>query len=191
MSNEKDTFNNHEQGYDAERLKDLGTERQKELAAERERNAAEKGPEANVEKARHEALEQASRAEHEAKKYEKRTDSPAERRGAITKRERDASYNATMHEVRSQMSGPARAFSSVIHNPTVERVSDMVGGTVARPNAVLSGSVIAFLLTLAIYLIARFNGYPLSGTETIASFILGWILGMVFDYFRLIITGKK
>ena len=66
-----------------------------------------------------------------------------------------------------------------------------VGGTIARPNAILSGSVSAFLLTLAVYLVARFNGYPLSGAETIASFIFGWLLGLIYDYLRILLLGKK
>lgn len=191
MNNERDNARNHEQGYDKEALKDAATERSRELATERERSA-EKSKEISADSARHEALEHASKAEREAKVAERTKEaSPVERRGPLTKREKDASFNATMKEVRSQLSGPSRAFSNVIHNPVVEKVSDAVGGTVARPNAILSGSVFAFLFTLAIYFIARLNGYPLSGAETIASFFLGWILGLVFDYFRLLILGKK
>lgn len=191
MSNEKDKFQNHEQGFNAERLKDAGNDRHEVLAAERERNA-EKSKEASVEDARHEALEHASGADHEREaKHELNRDSPAEKRGVISKRERNASYETTMTEVRTQMSAPSRAFSNVIHQPAIEKISDALGGTIARPNAVLSGSVSAFLLTMAIYLVARFNGYPLSGTETIAAFILGWLVGITFDYLRLIITGKK
>lgn len=191
MSNEKDTFQNHEQGFDAEHLKDAGNDRHEILAAERERSA-EKSKEVSVENARHEALEHASGKDHEREaKHESHHDSPAEKRGVISKRERNASYETTMTEVRTQMSAPSRAFSSVIHQPAVEKLSDALGGTIARPNAVLSGSVSAFLLTLAIYLVARFNGYGLSGTETIAAFILGWLVGITFDYLRLVITGKK
>ena len=188
MNNEKDTStSSHERGFDAERLKEAGAERQNELAAERERNAAETSQERDAASARHEALEQATSVERK----QSRQESPAERRGAITKRERKASYDATMREVRSQMSGPSRAFSTIIHNPTVEKISDVIGGTIARPNAILAGSVFAFLFTLAIYLIARFNGYALSGTESIASFALGWLAGIAFDYLKLVVTGKK
>jgi hypothetical protein len=35
------------------------------------------------------------------------------------------------------------------------------------------------------------NGYPLSGTETIATFIGGWGLGLIFDFFKVMITGKR
>jgi hypothetical protein len=187
MSAEKNTFQNHERGFDAEQLKDTGNERRHELAQERERSA-ETSERENTERARHEALELASSAEKAHKTHEK---APAEKRGVISKRERKASFDSTMTEVRTHMSGPSRAFSSVIHQPLVEKVSDAIGNTVARPNAVLSGSLIAFLFTLGLYLIARFNGYALSGTETIAAFILGWLIGVGYDYLRLIITGKR
>src|SRR6478736_3728915 len=55
-----------------------------------------------------------------------------------TKRQREESFEATMKQIRSEMSAPARTFSKVIHNKTVERVSETVGATVARPNAVLA-----------------------------------------------------
>ncbi|HRN90324.1 MAG TPA: hypothetical protein PK543_01410, partial [Candidatus Saccharibacteria bacterium] len=76
-------------------------------------------------------------------------------------------------------------------NKTVEKVSDVVGSTVARPNAVLSGAVSAFILTLAVYIVAKTIGYRLSGFETIAAFIVGWTIGILYDYLRILITGKK
>jgi len=187
MSNqEKDRFNNHE-AFDDKKLETLNSEQGEKIKENLERNVENKSHEA-LEDARKEALEQAATVE---KKHEvKREQSPAERRGPLTKKERDRSFDNTMDEVRSQMSGPSRAFSKIIHNKTVEKVSDTIGGTVARPNAILSGSIFAFIFTLVIYLIARYNGYPLSGTETIASFAIGWVLGTVFDYFRVLVSGK-
>ncbi len=184
---EKDNFGSHE-AFDEKALAEHSKEHQERLREDRER-AAEKSKETNADDARKEALEQASKVEHEAKRESHET-SPAERRGPLTKRERDASYDATMREVRSQMSAPSRAFSSFIHAPAVEKVSEVVGGTVARPNAILSGAVFAFLFTLVIYLIARYYGYLLSGSETIASFALGWLVGLVFDYIRVLVLGK-
>lgn len=184
---EKDNFGSHE-SFDEKKLAEQGREYQDRLD-ERRREKAELSKEVDAASARHEALEQAAKVEKE-KQHESKETSPAERRGPITKRERKASYDARMNEVRSQMSAPSRTFSKVIHNPAVEKVSDAVGGTVARPNAILAGAVSAFILTLVVYLIARYYGYPLSGTETIASFALGWVLGLVFDYFRVLILGK-
>ncbi len=189
MSNqEKNKFNNHE-SYDSKKLEGLHEEHQERLKENLERNVETKSHDAES-KARHEALEHASSVEKEHHKETKET-SPAERRGPLTKKERDASFDETMREVRSQMSGPSRAFSGFIHNKGVEKVSDAVGGTIVRPNAVLSGAVFAFLFTLVVYLVARYNGYPLSGTETIASFVLGWVLGLIFDYVRVLVQGKR
>lgn len=191
MSSEKDVFQNHEKNFNPERLKEYGDDRRELLAGERERSA-EASKESNIDQARHEALEQATALNNEKETHQEAArDSSPEKRGVITKREKQASYEATMTEVRTHMSGPSRAFSAVIHQPVVEKVSDAIGSTVARPNAILSGSVFAFLLTLAIYLVARFYGYALSGTETIAAFIIGWVLGLIYDYVHLIVTGKK
>lgn len=189
MSNqEKDRFGNHE-AYDVKALGEFGEAQKERIKDDLERGVETKSHE-KLETARREALEHASTVEKKSVQRSKET-SPAERRGPVSKKERAASFDATMREVRSQMSTPSRAFSTFIHNPVVEKTSDTIGNTVARPNAILSGAVFAFIFTLVIYMIARFYGYPLSGTETIASFALGWVLGLIFDYVRLLVVGKR
>ncbi len=166
-------------------------ERRAELEQQRER-AGEQTKE-KVEDARHEVEKATAEREQKAQEREQRVASPAERRnrGPIGVRERDASFNATMNEVQRHMSPASRAFSRVIHNKTVEKVSDVGAGTVARPNAILSGAIFAFVLTLGVYLVAKNLGYRLSGFETIAAFALGWVLGIVYDFLKVMITGKK
>lgn len=155
-----------------------------ERAAE---NSVEKAPE----QARHEAMEHAASIEKEPNPLE-RTERVAEAsRGPIGKKEREASFSSTMAEVQSQMPPSSRAFSKVIHNKTVEQVSEAAGSTIARPNALMSGAIFAFLLTLAIYLVAKNIGYPLSGFESIGAFILGWIIGIVYDFLRVMVTGRQ
>lgn len=185
---EKNNSNSHE-SFDEKNLDRLNAENREKIEKNLERNVENKSHD-TLENARVEALEQAKTVEKEAKRDSDKERSPAERRSPLTKRERDKSFTVTMREIHTQMSGPSRTFSKFIHNKTVESVSDAVGGTLARPNAILTGSIFAFFLTLVIYLIARYNGYPLSGTETIASFAIGWVLGLTFDYFRVLISGK-
>lgn len=176
----------HERNPDA--LAEAGLERSRELHEQLNENL-EKGHE-NTEDLKKEALEKALSREKREKHAEA---SPAERRaqGPISKYEKEASFNATMKEVRGQMSAPSRTFSKMIHNKTVEKISDGVGSTIARPNAILSGAVFAFALTLAVYLVAKNLGYPLSGFETIAAFILGWALGIIYDFLKVMVTGRK
>ena len=166
-----------------------------EAAVER---AAEKGNVENGEKAereaRTEALKEAVSVERGGaeKKGDKEASAPAKRRhGVVSKKERNASYKQHMKHVQSELKPTQRAFSKVIHNPVVEKTSDAVGATVARPNAILSGAVVAFVLVLGVYVVAKFYGYPLSGFETIGAFILGWVVGILYDYFKVMITGKK
>ena len=153
-------------------------------------NAGEKSPEKNENAARHEALDAARSIEREAVPIERKS-SPAERRNGPSKPERDASFKTTMSEVQSQMSAPSRAFSKVIHSKGVEKTSEVIGSTIARPNALLTGAIFAFTLTLAVYLIAKNIGYPLSGFESIGAFVLGWVLGLAYDFVKVMVTGKK
>ncbi len=146
----------------------------------------------SAERAKIEALEAAVSVEAGgAEKKRGGEPSPAARRGPISKKERDASYSRTMKKVQSELSGPSRAFSKVIHNKAVEKASDTLGATVARPNAIASGAIAAFLATLATYYVAKNVGYQLSGFETIGAFAAGWAIGLLFDYFRVMITGKR
>lgn len=148
--------------------------------------------EKSAERARTEALEAAVSVEAGgAEKKRGGEPSPATRRGPISKKEREASYNRTMKKVQSELSGPSRTFSKVIHNKAVEQVSETLGATIARPNAVAAGAIAAFLATLALYYIAKNIGYQLSGFETIGAFAAGWLVGILFDYFRVMITGKR
>lgn len=184
--NEKNNFKSNE-SFDDKALEELRNERSEKINKDLERSI-EKESTSHESEARHEALERASSIEKEAHKPEEET--KLEKRRPATKHERKASYNKAMDEVKAQLPAPSRAFSNFIHQPAIEKISDAIGGTVARPNAILSGSIFAFTLTLAVYLIARLYGYPLSGSESIASFTLGWVIGIIFDYVRLLV-GKR
>ena len=146
--------------------------------------------EARAEKARLEALETAVSVE--SKSVEKETNkSPTTRRGQINKKQREKSFKQTMVQVQKELPASNRVFSKVIHNNIVEKTSDVIGNTVSRPNAVFAGAFVAFILTILTYSIAKTMGYPLSGFETIAAFIIGWVIGISYDYLRILITGKK
>lgn len=174
----------------AEKLKREGLEHRERIRDSLERSG-ERSQETNAETARAEALENAQALQHETLQSERQL-SPAERRsGPISKAERDTSFNSTMKEVQSQMSPSSRVFSKAIHNKTVEKTSEVAASTIARPNALLSGSIFAFILTLGVYLIAKNIGYPLSGFESIAAFILGWVIGIAYDFVKTMITGRK
>lgn len=170
---------------------ELETARYEQQEKIREKLEREKDtPEHSAEDARQEALEAAKSVEKQERKEKSPTKERAPR-GPLSKKQREASFKQTMSQVQQEMSAPSRVFSKVIHNKSVEKVSNVVGATIARPNAILAGSLTAFIFTLSVFLIARHYGYPLSGTESIASFAIGWMAGLLFDYLRLEFTGGR
>jgi len=191
MSGNQEQFQNNQE---------RGNETQKTAAEQLEKLS--NGPEASVElsprdvearaeKARVEALETAISVESGGKEKESRAPSSSPRRGPINKSQRDKSYKHTMKQVQNELPAVSRAFSKVIHNKTIEKTSEVLGNTIARPNAILAGAFSAFILTLLTYTVAKTIGYALSGFETIAAFIVGWLIGIVYDYMRVLFTGKK
>lgn len=172
----------------AEQIEKLAHEH--ERTGERSIESAERSAEA----ARIEALEAAVSVEAGGAERSRVPQEPPlaiKRRGPISKKERDTSFKNTMKEVRGSMKPASRAFSKFIHIKSVEKTSDAIGTTVARPNAILSGAICAFIVTFVVYLIAKNYGYPLSGFESIGAFIGGWVIGILFDYFKVLFTGKR
>jgi len=155
-----------------------------------ERTAEQK--ERAVEKAENDAKEQAEKAEKKNSSTEKaHTTVQPKRTTRVSRKEKTASFNRHMKRVQSELPAGSRAFSKVIHNKAVESTSETVGASLARPNAILSGAVFAFVIVLAVYVVAKTFGYTLSGFETIGAFIIGWVLGILYDYLRILITGKS
>ena len=85
---------------------------------------------------------------------------------------------------------PRRLFSQFIHIRTVYSLSELLGATIARPNAILLGAIVSFLFTLTTYLLAKNYGYTLSGFEAIGAFIVGWAIGILFDICSLLLKRK-
>jgi hypothetical protein len=116
---------------------------------------------------------------------------PIRAKGVVPKAEKKVAFKKEMAQLHTQMKPTERTFSKFIHAPAVERTSEVLGSTVARPNAILAGSVVAFVAVLAVFLLAKYYGYALSGFETIAAFAIGWIIGLTYDFLKTMITGKR
>lgn len=154
---------------------------------------SEKSPEKNSEQlvadARKEAESIFSKESGKERRSGGEPTSPAVIR-KITKREKARAYKQTLIRVQSEMSTPARTFSKVIHSPIVEKTSEVVGSTAARPNALLFGAVTSFFSLSLVYAVARTYGYQLSGFEMIAAYGFGWACGLIIDYFKIMASGK-
>jgi Fe2+ transport system protein B len=179
----------HADPLELESIRGEHQERIKEQLDKAELEHKQKSKE-NLQELQHAAQEEAQKTEQLAATRDR---SPAERRrtGVISRRERDQSFSKQMETIAPHLTDRERSFSRIIHNKKIEKTSDTLASTIARPNALLAGSVAAFILVTGVFLIAKHYGYPLSGFETIAAFALGWIIGMIYDYARLLIRGNR
>ena len=139
-----------------------------------------------LDNARHEALEQAEASQTVETEKPSAPETPRQ----ITKDDRTASYQKTMKKMQSELSPASRTFSKVIHNPAVEKASEAIGSTVARPNLIIAGALGA-IASVIVYFVARHYGYVLSGSETIILFGCGWVIGAIIEYARVGFLNKR
>lgn len=104
---------------------------------------------------------------------------------------REKAYKDILTHTQRELPPLARSFSKVIHQPLVERTSNVIGATVASPNAILFGALFALIVSGGTYAVAKYYGYTLSGFEAIASFIVGWIVGLIVDFARLAFAKRS
>lgn len=167
-------------------------ERSRELGEKLKRNPErydDKEAHQTAQEARQNALKEALFSKEQGK--EKRTHQADRHNSIITREDRDVSYDQTMERVRRELPRSTRTFSKFIHSPVIEKSSEVIGNTFARPNSILAGGISAFVIVLGLYSYARYAGFSLQGSETIAAFLIGWLLGILFDFFRVMLTGKK
>ncbi len=175
-----------------------------EHSRETQEAAAEKASELRRQPEIHEDHEAAEREAESAKIEAQELATPKERHPektnhsehqgahiASSKTARDKAYKQTMGMVQSQLSPVERTFSKIVHYPPIDKASDVIGKTIARPSSLLAGAVSAFVVVTGLYLIAKFAGFSLQGSETIIAFAVGWIIGLVFDGFRALFFAKR
>lgn len=99
-----------------------------------------------------------------------------------TKLDKERGFNTIMHQTQNKMSRPERTFSRLIHQPVVEKASEVIGATVARPSGIIGATAAAFIGLLSIYGIAKFAGFQLSGSEAPLLLGIGFILGLFIEW---------
>jgi hypothetical protein len=100
-------------------------------------------------------------------------------------------FSTIMAETTRDMTRYERFSSQLIHVKSVASISNLLATTLGRPNALLFGAVCSFAVTLVVYLLSKNLGYSLSGSESIAAFILGWTIGILYDLFPWLFRKKR
>ena len=90
-------------------------------------------------------------------------------------------YVQTLASVQRKLSPVSRSFSKVIHAPIVEKTSEALETTIARPSLLVGTTWTALIIGTIFYLTAHHYGYALSGSELIFSFVVGAVIGLLIE----------
>ncbi len=92
---------------------------------------------------------------------------------------------------RLHLKAPARAFSKVIHQPVVEKVSEVAGPTVARPSGILGGGIAALLGSSFLLYVTKHYGYRYNYFVFIMLFVGGFAVGMLVELLIRALFARK
>jgi hypothetical protein len=91
-------------------------------------------------------------------------------------------YSRTLKRVQTRLSPSERTMSKVMHNKTVEKVSDGLGKTAARPSGVLGGGIVALLGSFILLYMAKKYGFEYNFAVFFVLMAAGFALGVLLEF---------
>jgi hypothetical protein len=91
------------------------------------------------------------------------------------------SLNQNLKKMQKHLPPYQRQFSKFIHRPVVEKVSEGVGATVARPSGLLFAGIFSFIASLVVLSICRYFGYEYNFFIGLASLVGGFFVGLLLE----------
>ncbi len=166
--------NEQSKEFDASEESRKNLERIKELA-EKEKQPQESDIESLKEAAEFEAIKSAVIEIDQSKEAKPST-------YQTQKELKQASFDKTLASVQKKLNPTERTLSKIIHNDTVDKISNVGGKTIARPSGLFAGGVFAFLGAISVLLFANRVGFTYNYTVIPLLFIIGFIVGIVFEF---------
>lgn len=87
----------------------------------------------------------------------------------------------TLTRIRRRLSTPEKALSRVVHQPAIDKISQMTSQTVARPSGLLGGGVVALFGSFFLLYIAKHYGFEYNFLAFFALFIGGYFAGLLVE----------
>jgi len=100
-------------------------------------------------------------------------------------------YKQTIQRVRSALPPIQRSFSKLIHNKTIEPLSEVTSKTIARPSGILSGGIIALVGSSVVLYMARFYGFRYNFSLFFILLGVGFVFGLLAEIGIHIIRMRK
>lgn len=144
------------------------------------RESSPEAPTPDIDKLEHEIKQQAVSVEDMTGAERESAPAPQAQYGSL-KQLKAESYRRTLTRIQSRLSAPDRVFSSIIHHPVVESVSNVAAKTAARPSGILGGGFFALVGSGVLLYLARSYGFVYNYFAFIALFIIGFAIGLLLE----------
>lgn len=95
---------------------------------------------------------------------------------------KEMAYSRSMTRIRKQLSVPSRLFSKAVHSKVLDRPSEVIGNTVARPSGMLGGALFAAFGTSTLLWITKRFGYEYNYLAVVILFIIGLVVGVSLEF---------
>jgi hypothetical protein len=99
----------------------------------------------------------------------------------INKQLKDMAYSRALTRVQKRLSAPGRVFSKLVHSAALDRPSEAIGKTVARPSGMLGGAFSALIGTSILLWVTRHYGYEYNYLAVILLFVCGMAFGLAAE----------
>lgn len=99
----------------------------------------------------------------------------------ITRELKQDAYNRTLKKIQGNLGTSDRIFSKVVHQPVIEKVSNGLAKTIARPSAFLGGSLGALLGSAILVYMSRHYGFSYNYAAVFATFVIGYITALTIE----------
>lgn len=133
-------------------------------------------------------------AEHEAGKTESvlidknEKQQPAPGPAYVGRELKELAYHRLINRAQKGLNPVQRPFSRFMHQPVVEKTSEMAARTVGRPSGIIGGGAIALAGSTAYYYLTKHYGYNYNFSVFIillaGGFTAGWILELLWKVLR-------
>ena len=150
---------------------------------EREASHAEKQQHGNKEQLEHiqRTIEQQAVSGKEHSAGEQRQNSH-QHPVLINKQLKDMAFHRAMTRTRKRLGPVSRKFSKVVHSTAIDKPSEFIGKTLARPQGMLWGAVFAFIGSSLLLWITRHYGYEYNYLAAILLFVTGTVIGTALEF---------
>jgi hypothetical protein len=170
-------------------LEGLAQNEQSKNISERELTAHEKehGSVGQLEKLQ-QIVEKQAVSKYEVARSE--NEHPGQHPVLIRKDIKEVQFHRAMTRVRKKLSVPSRAFSKIVHISVIDKSSELIGKTIARPSGMLTGAILAFVGTSALLWVTRYNGYEYNYLVVLLLFVGGMFIGVAGEVLWRLLRNK-